>query len=313
MRIVFMGTPEFALPSLRALVENGYDVVMVVTQKDKPQDRGKEVKAPPVKQLAQALNIPVLQPDRLTREPDMVEAIRVTAPDLFITCAFGQMLPQSVLDIPRLGTINVHGSLLPLLRGAAPIQRAIMEGHEKTGITTMMTDIGMDTGDMLVKAEIGIDPDMTAGELHDHLSLLGAETLLKTLRMLEAGNLVRIPQDHDKATHAPRMTKETGHIDWTATDETIHRLVRGTFPWPGAWTIVDGERMRIWWTERVPMQETLTAGEPGTVLSSNDDGLLVKSGDGVVLVTDVQMPSSKRMRVAEYLRGHQLPVGLVLG
>lgn len=311
MRIVFMGTPEFALPSLDALVAAGYEVVLAVTQQDKPQDRGRAVKAPPVKERALALGIPVLQPLRLSRQPDMVEEIRACAPDLLVTCAFGQLLPQSLLDIPPLGTINVHGSLLPLLRGAAPIQRAVIEGHAVTGVTTMMTEIGMDTGDMLVKAEIPISPDMTAGELHDRMAVVGAETLLETLRRLEAGTLERVPQEHALATTAPRITKDTGHVDWTCAAEKIHCLVRGTDPWPGAWAMIGAERMRICRTDR----ELLVAaadGVPGTVLRADDQGLLVKCGDGAIMITELQMPSSKRMKTGDYLRGHRIEAGTVL-
>ena len=237
MKIAFMGTPQFAVPSLHALVEHGYDVVLVVTQKDKPQDRGKKVKPSPIKEFADNAGIPVLQPTRLNREPDMVQEIANMKPDLIITCAFGQLLPKSVLDIPSLGTINVHASLLPKLRGAAPIQWALINGYQETGITTMFTNEGLDTGDMLLKETIVIPDDMTAGELHDMLSLLGAATLLETLNQLKTGKLKPIKQDDKKATLAPRFVKEIGAINWNLSAWEIHNLVRGTDPWPGATTM----------------------------------------------------------------------------
>ena len=348
MRIVFMGTPEFAVPSLDALVRNGYDVVLVVTQKDKPRDRGKETKAPAVKEYAISAGIPVLQPERLRREPEMVEAIHQTHPDVLVTCAFGQLLPQSVLDIPAFGTINVHGSLLPALRGAAPIQWAILNGYQQTGITTMFTDIGLDTGDMLLKEIVEIPEDMTAGELHDMMSVVGAATLIKTLRELEAGHLRRHQQEETGVSHAPRITKAMGQIDWSRTAWEIHNQVRGLEPWPGAYTFLDGKQMRIINTkspgrlgteptamgdaaasQEAAMDSTATeaaimadrfmqaAGEirplPGTILSATTEGLLVQAGDKPLLVREIQMPSSRRMRVADWLNGHMVQPGTVLG
>lgn len=368
MKIVFMGTPEFAVPSLDALVRNGYDVVLVVTQKDKPRDRGKETKAPAVKTYAVSAGIPVLQPERLRREPEMVEAIHQTHPDVLVTCAFGQLLPQSVLDIPALGTINVHGSLLPALRGAAPIQWAILNGYQQTGITTMFTDIGLDTGDMLLKEIVEIPEDMTAGELHDMMSVVGAATLIKTLRELEAGNLRRHQQEETGVSHAPRITKAMGEIDWSRTAWEIHNQVRGLEPWPGAYTYLDGKQMRIintkspgrLGTEPTPLGDADASNDiasngvssndtasngvakdaaasdaaiteaaimaerfmqaadeirplPGTILSATTEGLLVQAGDKPLLVREIQMPSSRRMRVGEWLNGHSVHPGTVLG
>jgi len=330
MRIVFMGTPEFAVPSLDALVRNGYEVVLAVMQKDKPRDRGKEVKLPPVKEYALSAGIPVLQPERLNREPDMVEIIRGYAPDLMVTCAFGQLLPKSLLDVPPLGTINVHGSLLPALRGAAPIQWSIINGDRETGITTMFTEAGLDTGDMLLKEIVEIPDDMTAGELHDMMSIVGAATLIKTLHMLEAGTLRRVPQNGDLATHAPRFTKETGHIDWSKSAMDIHNLVRGTDPWPGAYTGYLGTKMRIVRTTPsvyvhpadVAAMEGMSAGLlgkaletvlPGTILEVGAEGMLVQTGKGMLRVLEIQMPSARRMRVAEWANGHELKCGTVLG
>lgn len=321
MRIVFMGTPEFAVPSLDMLVRGGYEVAMVVTQKDKPRDRGKETKAPPVKEYALSAGIPVLQPERLNREPDMVEAIRKVKPDLLITCAFGQILPKTLLEIPPLGTINVHGSLLPALRGAAPIQWAVIQGLRETGITTMLTEMGIDTGDMLLKETVEIPEDMTSGELHDILSVVGAATLSKTLQLLRHGDLRRHPQDHALATHAPRLSKELGCIDWTKSAWEIHNLVRGCEPWPGAFTETDGGRMRIVRTES-PGHPTEGEGiaapashgpKPGTLLSADATGLLVQAGDRPLRVLEIQMPSSRRMPVADWVNGHPMKPGQCFG
>ncbi len=345
MKIAFMGTPEFAVPSLDALVRNGYEVVLVVTQKDKPRDRGKETKMPAVKEYALSAGLPVLQPERLSRQPEMVEAIHSARPDLLVTCAFGQLLPQSVLDIPPLGTINVHGSLLPALRGAAPIQWAILNGDAQTGITTMFTDIGLDTGDMLLKEIVEIPEDMTAGELHDMMSIVGAATLIKTLHELEAGTLRRHQQQDEAATHAPRISKAMGQIDWTRSAWEIHNQVRGLEPWPGAWTSLGGKAMRVISTKSpgrpgseasaASVAGTVAPGTtapvatapgtvlsdavppdavlPGTVLAANAEGLLVQTGDRPLLIREIQMPSSRRMRVGEWLNGHAVQPGIVLG
>jgi methionyl-tRNA formyltransferase len=313
MRIIFMGTPEFAVPSLRILVENGYDVACVVTQKDRPRDRGQALKPSPVKMYAVSQNIPVLQPERLSREPEMVERLKEYNPDLFVTCAFGQILPVSVLEIPRLRTVNVHGSLLPKYRGAAPIQWAIINGETKTGITTMLTDAGMDTGDMLLKAEIDIDDNMTAGELHDKMSLLGARTLLETLKRMEDNTLSRIPQDDALATMAPRLGKEAGLLDWTQPSKAIHNRIRGTNPWPGAFTFLDGSRLRIW--RSCLVEENVNDSEhgmPGTILSLDRSGMTVRTGDGRLLIAEIQAESGKRMSPWDYALGHELKPGMEL-
>ncbi|HOK43938.1 MAG TPA: methionyl-tRNA formyltransferase, partial [Thermoclostridium caenicola] len=267
MKIIFMGTPDFAVPSLKALIESHYDVICVVTQKDKPKGRGYKVVPTPVKEYAMSQGIMVLQPERLSREPETIEKIRELNPDLIVTCAFGQILPDSLLAIPRYGTINVHGSLLPKYRGAAPIQWAVINGETKTGITTMLTDSGLDTGDMLLKAEIDIPDDMTAGELHDRMSLLGAETLIKTLKKLEEGTLVPVPQDDSQATLAPRITRDTGRIDWSASARNIHNLIRGTTPWPGAFAFLDGQKVRIWRSAvGEDRSDTGEKPDPGTII-----------------------------------------------
>jgi methionyl-tRNA formyltransferase len=310
MRIIFMGTPEFAVPSLDMLVREGYDVMAVVTQPDKPKGRGNKLTPPPVKVYALEKGIEVLQPVKV-RTPEYAEQLRRLKPDLMVTAAYGRILTKEVLQIPPYGTINVHGSLLPKYRGAAPIQWAIINGDQVAGITTMYTDVGMDTGDMLVKREIEITGDMTSGELHDIMAAAGAGVLKETLERLQAGTLVGIPQPHEQATHAPMMEKETGHIDWSRDAQAVHNLVRGTDPWPGAFTFYRGERMRIWKT--AVSTQSIKGKIPGTICTVDREGVLVVCGTGAVIVREVQFDSSKRMSVDEYIRGHQINEGEVLG
>lgn len=318
MRIIFMGTPDFAVPSLKALVENKYDVVAVVTQVDKPKGRGHKLMPPPVKEYALSQNIPVIQPVKLSKEPEIVEKLMKLNPDVIVTCAFGQILPQSVLDIPKFGTINVHGSLLPKYRGAAPIHWAIINGEKKTGITTMFTDIGLDTGDMLLKDEIQIHDDMTVGELHDIMSLQGAKTLIRTLVELEKGTLERIKQDEKEATYAPKVDKETGHISWENTSKKIHDLIRGTTPWPGAWTEFSGTKVRLWGSKPLEDAEMKVMGhinaekvKPGTILVIDSNGVIVKTADGAILIKEIQVGSKKRMTPYDYSLGHDFRPGMI--
>jgi len=320
MRIVFMGTPDFAVPTLKALVENKYDVVAVVTQVDKPKGRGHILTPPPVKEYAMSKNIPVIQPEKLSREPETIEKLRELEPDVIVTCAFGQILPKSVLDIPKFGTINVHGSLLPKYRGAAPLHWAIINGEKKTGITTMLTDIGLDTGDILLKDEIEITDDMTVGELHDIMSLQGAKTLIRTLAELEKGTLVRIKQDESSASYAPKVDKDTGHVNWDNPSKKIHDLIRGTTPFPGAWTELSGKKIRLSGSKPIGDTTSKSAVEagihkvkPGTILKIDPDGMLVKTSDGAVLIKQIQVDSGKRMTPFEYSLGHDFSPGMKLG
>ena len=307
MRIVFMGTPEFAVPSLEILVKNGMDVVMVVTQPDKPKGRGYKVTYTPVKECAQKHNIPVMQPEKIGSS-DAVEQLKQLKPDLFVTCAFGQFLTSEVLGIPRFGTVNVHGSLLPKYRGAAPIQWAIINGEKKTGVTTMLTILKLDAGDILLSKEISIDDDMTAGQLHDKMSIIGAELLLETIQGLEKGIITPIPQNESEATYAPRIVRETGKINWEAQATAIHNLVRGTDPWPGAYSYLNGERMRIWKT-KVLDEEKASGKEPGSIIDINKSYFLVQTGKGIIGVYEIQCDNGKRMTVEQYICGHELKPG----
>lgn len=310
MRIIFMGTPEFAVPSLDMLVKEGYEVAAVVTQPDKPKGRGNKMTAPPVKEYALKAGISVMQPEK-AKNPEFASALRKLQPDLLVTVAYGKILPKAVLDIPPLGCINVHGSLLPKYRGAAPIQWAVINGEKTTGVTTMLTDIGMDTGDMLVKREIEITDEMTAGQLHDILSAVGADVLRETLLMLENGSLVRIPQNSDEATYASMIEKETGRIDWTKPARSVYNLVRGTDPWPGAFTYYKGERMRVWKTR---VLDSEAAGiRPGTICEVRKEGVKVSTGDGFIEIVELQFDSGKRMNVGDYLLGHKIDEGEILG
>ncbi len=306
MRIVFMGTPEFALPSLAALAEAGYEVVGVFTQPDRPKGRGNKLVLSPVKEYALARGIPVFQPARIRK--DGVEDLRRLAPDLCVTAAFGQILSQEVLDIPPMGTVNVHASLLPRHRGSAPINWCILMGETKTGITTMLTDKGIDTGDMLLQKETDILPGETAGELSLRLSRLGAQTLLETLALMREGHLTPTPQDHAAHTYEPMLKKEMGLIDWRKSAAEIVNQVRGLSPWPGTYTPFPGGILKI----MTAKEEASLSGQPSLVLAADGkQGLLIAAGEGGVRVLALQAPGGKQMNARDYLRGHPMETGII--
>ena len=305
-----MGTPEFAVPSLEALIGAGYEVVAAVTQPDRPVGRKKTLTPPPVKVCAQAHGVPVLQFERIRRKEGR-EALTALQPDLFVTAAFGQILSRAVLDIPRLGTINVHASLLPQYRGSAPINWCILSGENKAGVTTMMTNEGIDTGDMLLRDEVEIGENETAEELTERLSRLGAQTLLRTLRALEDGTLVRTPQNEAEASYQPMLTREMGEMDWSRSAQQLHDQVRGLYPWPGAYTTMDGGVLKVWVSRVSDMQADAA---PGTVVKADaKEGLFVACGTGVLQIVEMQAPGSKRMNARDYLRGKPMQTGAVLG
>lgn len=312
MKIVFMGTPDFAVPSLDMLVSEGHDVVAVVTQPDKPKGRGNKMSLPPIKEYAIAHGIQVLQPEKVKTE-EFVKQIAEIKPDLLVTAAYGKILPKAVLDIPPYGCINVHGSLLPKYRGAAPIQWCIIDGEKVTGITTMFTDEGMDTGDILLKGELEITDNMTAGELHDKMSVLGAQVLNDTLNRLKEGSLERIPQCDSQATYASMITRDTGCIVWDKSAHEVHNLVRGTSPWPGAYTFYKGEKMKIWLTSVVIDEEQSRSMQAGTICTVNKQGIIVACGSGRLLIKEIQMECSRRMSVEDYICGHKMDEGGILG
>lgn len=308
MRVVFMGTPEFAIPVLNLLIER-YDVVAVITQSDKPKGRGNKLTSSPVKELAVKCGIPVLQPDKVRTLEFEAELAEYKA-DLFITAAYGKILPENILKLPKRGCINVHASILPYYRGAAPLWWVLINGEKKSGVTTMMTDAGMDTGDILLKRTVDIDDDMTMGQLHDILSEEGAIVLAETLDKLESGSLVRIPQDNSLASYSPLITKEQGKIDWNKSSREIHNLVRGTNPWPNAYTFLENEKLKIWKTSIV--YEDSVDDAPGTILKVANDGIDVAAGVGIIKIIELQVDSSRKMTIGDYINGHKIIVGSIL-
>ncbi len=303
LRIVFMGTPEFAVPTLKMIIDRGEEVVAVVTQPDRPKGRGQLTQPPPVKELALKYNIPVLQPVKV-RNPDVIEEIRSFSPDLIVVIAFGQILPKALLDIPCYGCINVHASLLPRYRGAAPINWCIINGETETGITTMMMDVGLDTGDMLLKKALLIHPDEDASSLHDRLSLLGAETMAATLDAVESKTVTPEKQDDTLTCYAPMLKKELGEINWGLKPVTIRNLVRGVTPWPGAYTWLDGKVLKIFKTRTAE-----AAGEPGTVISADKKGLEIACNGGSLVITELQLEGKKRLSAQEFLSGYKILPG----
>ena len=303
-----MGTPDFAVPTLQALVQNGYAVPLVVTQPDRPKGRGRKRVAPPVKIKALELDLEVLQPSTL-RDEKFRDQIRQLQPDFFVVLAFGHILSENILQLPRLGTINIHASLLPKYRGPAPVQWAIIKGESQTGITTMLMDKGVDTGDILLTQKEPIFPEDTAATLHDRLAVRGADLLVKTLEGCASESIKPIPQDHSKATYAPLLKKQDGHIRWHKPAEELDGFIRGMTPWPGAFTFHNKNRLKILKAAAIP--ENLT--EPaGTILKTFPDELCVATAKGALSILEIQGPSGKRLPIADFLRGYQLPAGTLL-
>ena len=319
MRIVFMGTPDFSVPALKALVEAGHQVIAVVTQPDKPKGRGKEVQMTPVKIQAMEYGIPVYQPAKV-REASFVEVLKGLEADVYVVIAFGQILPKAVLELPKYGCINIHASLLPKYSGAAPIQWCVIDGERETGITTMMMDVGLDTGDMLEKAVIPIEEKETGGSLHDKLSMAGGDLILSTLKKLEEGTLVRKPQTDEGTCYAKMLTKSLGDIDWNQGAVSIERLIRGLNPWPSAYTMWNGKTIKIWAADVIAGREAAdflsesgvpaeTGTAPGTVVCSDKRGLVVCTGGGLLSIRELQMEGKKRMDTPAFLRGYPIPAG----
>ena len=319
MRIVFMGTPDFSVPALKALVEAGHQVIAVVTQPDKPKGRGKEVQMTPVKIQAMEYGIPVYQPAKV-REASFVEVLKGLEADVYVVIAFGQILPKAVLELPKYGCINIHASLLPKYRGAAPIQWCVIDGERETGITIMMMDVGLDTGDMLEKAVIPIEEKETGGSLHDKLSMAGGDLILSTLKKLEEGTLVRTPQTDEGTCYAKMLTKSLGDIDWNQGAVSIERLIRGLNPWPSAYTMWNGKTIKIWAADVIAGREAAdflsesgvpaeTGTAPGTVVCSDKRGLVVCTGGGLLSIRELQMEGKKRMDTPAFLRGYPIPAG----
>ncbi len=309
MKIVYMGTPDFAVPCLDILVKNSFDVCAVVTQPDREKGRGKKLAAPPVKQLAESLGIPIYQPERV-KTPEFTEVLRQINPDLIIVVAFGQILPKAVLEIPRLGCVNVHASLLPKYRGAAPINWCIINGEKVTGVTTMYMDVGLDTGDMILKKEMPIGEEETFLGLYEKLSKMGAEILLETVGMIQSGTAPREKQEDSLSSYAPIMTKALGHIDWSKDAWAIRNLIRGTQPWPSAYTSYKGTNFKVFECEAESLDKVNESF--GCIEEIQKDGLVVSCGRGFLKVKELQFENEKRMSVEAYLRGHNIEINTQL-
>ncbi len=308
MRVLFMGTPEFAVPTLEALIQE-HEVIGVYTQPDKPKGRGKAMAYPPVKEKALEHNLPVYQPVKV-REASVVAEIEAMNPDAIVVVAFGQILPESILNIPKYGCINVHASLLPKYRGAAPMQWAIIDGEEETGITTMYMAKGLDTGDMILKATTPIGPKETGETLHDRMSVMGGPLILETLKQIEAGTAPRIKQDDSLSCYASMLDKELGCIDWNKDAASIERLIRGLNSWPSAYTFWNGKTLKIWDSEVV---ESSCEGENGTVIAKDKISFTVKCGENALKILEVQLQGKKRMATQAFLVGNQVDTGMRLG
>ena len=304
MKALFMGTPDFAVPCLQALCDVA-EVVGVVTQPDRPKGRGQKMQPTPVKLEAEARGIPVYQPEKVKTD-EFTSFLEKMAPDIIIVVAFGQILSQRILDIPKYGCVNVHASLLPRYRGAAPIHWAIINGETETGNTTMYMDKGLDTGDMLLKSHVDITDDMTTEELHDILMLQGGQLLKETVKQIEAGTIKREKQIDEHSCYARMLTKDTGHIDWNQPAQKIHNLIRGLNSWPGAWSIMNDKNFKIW---KSRLSDLSTSGRPGEVVAATKHGLVVAAGEGCLEIIEIQPPGKKKMQAGDFMRGHGAAIG----
>lgn len=302
MKIIFMGTPDFSVPSLKVL-DDRYGVSLVVTQPDKEKGRGKKVTFPPVKEEALRRNIPVKQPVRLRNDRDLIEEMKSIAPDFIIVVAYGQILSEEILAIPKYGCINLHASLLPKLRGAAPLNFALIEGHKESGATTMLMDKGLDTGDMLLVRKIELREQMNVEELHDRISEMGGELLVETMEGLISGSVKPQPQNHEESTYAPLIDKEFQLIQWDSSSFAVHNLVRGLSPVPGAFSYLDGQKVKILETEVVEDPKG-PGGAPGEILNVSKEGIIVATGEGQIRILRLQYPGKKPMKVRDFLNGN---------
>lgn len=309
MKIVYMGTPDFAVPALEKLHSEGHEIGYVVTQPDAVRDRGKKVKMTPVKEKALELGLQVLQPEKIKNDEEFFQTLKSFGPDLIAVAAYGQILPKAILDLPRLGCVNIHGSLLPKYRGAAPIQRAILNGEKETGITIMYMEEGLDTGAMLAKRSTPIERKNGA-QLHDELAQMGAELLAETLPKLEEGMLAAEPQDDALSCYAPMISKKDGEIDFHKSPEEIERLIRAFDPWPGAFTSYNGKLMKIWEAE---VSEEENGELPGTVTKVGKNGIEISAGGRTLTAKVIQFPGKKRVAAEDYLKGNTIEKGSVLG
>lgn len=309
MKILYMGTPDFAATILQKLIEANHEIVGVVTQPDKQKGRGKAISFPAVKELALEHNLNVYQPNKV-RESEFIDLVREMELEVIVVAAFGQLLPKELLDIPKYGCINVHGSLLPKYRGAAPIQYSIIDGEKETGITIMHMDVGLDTGDMILQASIPIDKDETGGSLHDKLAVLGGDLLVEALEKISSGTASRIPQDDSCATYVKILNKDMGNIDFNKPAIEIERLIRGLNPWPSAFTYLTGKILKLWSASVV---KTDKESKPGEVIEVRKDGLLVMTGKDALFIHELQLEGKKRLLAEEFLRGNNIELGTTLG
>ena len=313
MKIVFMGTPDFAAGALKAIIEAGHEVTLVVTQPDRAKGRSDKLIPSPVKEVALEHNIPVFQPLKI-KTPEAVAELRKYDADIFIVAAFGQIISQEILDMPRYGCVNIHASLLPKYRGASPIQRVILDGEKKTGVTIMQMDAGIDTGDMLYKVETEISDEDTFETLHDRLTGIGAEAIVEALPLIESGELVPEKQDDSQSCYAKLIKKEMGKIDFNKSAAEVSRLVRGMNPWPSAYTFLSGKQMKVWRVSVLPQTDD-KAGKavPGEIVELTKDGITVKCGEGSVKILELQLEGKKRMAAKDFLLGSKPEVGSILG
>jgi methionyl-tRNA formyltransferase len=303
--IIFMGTPEFAVPSLKALHKNDQDIALIVTQPDRPKGRGRKLTPSPVKETAMNLGYSVIQPSSI-RTDEFMNCIEKSTPDFIVVVAFGHIIPKKILAIPKIATINIHASLLPKYRGPAPIQWAIINEEKKTGVTTMLMDEGLDTGDILLSSKLEIASDDTSDSLHDRLADLGADLLIQTLNAFEAGDINPIPQDHSQATYAPMLKKNDGRMNWETPANAIEAFIRGMTPWPGAFTFHENKRLKIFRAKTIAMD---TEASPGTVIKGFPNELWISTGKGVLSIMELQGESGKRLLIKDFLRGYKLPPG----
>ena len=308
MKIIYMGTPEFAVPALKSLYESGFEIPLVISQRDKPKGRGNKLQPTPVKDMAVSLGLKIHQPDNVN-DDETIEMIRSIEPDFIVVAAYGQILKEEILKIPKFDCLNIHASLLPKYRGAAPINWAIINGDTETGITIMKMEKGLDTGPMILKTETPINRDETSTEIHDRLAVIGGELIIEAIYKIINGRANYTPQDHGESSYAPMLYKDSGRIDWDKSSESIRNLIRGLFPWPNAYFTYKGEKVKVFKAESISYSHEVM---PGTIVDVDQRGIKVASKDGFVVIEEIQFPNKKPMKVSAYLLGNEIEKGYIL-